>query len=219
MILDEGIDWIARASFAVDSAKSQPEGIPEPRHRVVFNSVFNARFRNTLANPASVDHSNVVQSYHRLWNHVFITESLAFNYPIFIWNREISRYYNLGGFNTIRGYTSGSVVAFRYLLNRIDLGFDVYPDASIKIKLRKRSAMIHAYRLFIILDGLMTQDHLSWNSEACIYGGCGGGFSCLLSGEKQQHIKVSTYVVQPLEAGRLPIVYFQTSFFNFEKRT
>jgi hypothetical protein len=218
LILDEGIDWIARTSFAVDSAKSQPERIPEPRHRVFFNSVFNARFRNTLANPASVDHSNVVQSHHRLWNHVFITESLAFNYPIFIWNREISRYYNLGGFNTIRGYTYGSIAAFRYLLNRFDLGFDVFPNASSKIKLQKRQATIHDYGIFFILDGLLAQDHLSWDSVLHSYGDCGAGFTFLLSGEKQQHIKVSTYAVQPLEAGRLPIVYFQTSFFNFEKK-
>ncbi len=218
LILDEGIDWIARMSFALDSAKSQPEGIPEPRHRVVFNSVFNVRFRNTLANPASVDHSNVVQSYHRLWDHVFITESLTFSYPIYIWNQEISRFYSLGGFNTIRGYTYGSIAAFRYFLNRFDLGFDVFPNASIKIKLRKRRATVHDYRIFFILDGLLAQDHLSWNSVAHIYGSCGAGFTFLLSGEKQQHIKVSTYVVQPLQAGRLPIVYFQTSFFNFEKK-
>jgi hypothetical protein len=218
LILDEGIDWIARTSFAVDSAKSQPEGSPEPRNRVICSSVFNTRFRDTLKNPVSIDHNNIMQSYHRLWDHVFIAESLTFSYPIFIWNREISRYYSLGGFNTIRGYTYGSIAAFRYLLNRFDLGFDVFPNESIKIKLRKRSAMIHDYRLFIILDGLMAQDHLSWNSAAHIYGGCGGGFSCLLSGEKQQHIKVTTYVVQPLEASRLPIVYFQTSFFNFAKK-
>jgi hypothetical protein len=217
LILDEGIDWVGRMSFVLDTGKSQPEVLPEPRHRIFFSSVFDMRFRDTLTNPASLDHSNFLQSNHRLWNRVFITESLAFNYPIYIWNEKISHYYSLGGFKTIRGYTDGSITAFRYLLNRIDLGLEVFPNGSVEIKVLKRSATMHDYRILFVVDGLLAQDHLSWDSEPKLYGGCGGGFACLLSGEKQQHIKVSTYIVQPLQAGRLPVVYFQTSFFNFEK--
>lgn len=208
LTLDEGIDWIANMSFVVDSAKSKPEGTPEPNHRIVFSSVFNTRFRNVLTNPVSIDHSNVVQTNHQLRDRVFIAESLAFNYPIYTWNRDISTYYSLGGFNTIRGYPYGSIVGFRYLLNRFGMGTRVFSEAQIKLKLFKRKATIHDYRLLLILDGLLAQDHLSLDSAVNFYGGCGGGFSFLISGEKQQHIKVSIYVVQPIELGRLPIFYF-----------
>jgi len=217
-ILDEGIDWIAKTSFVVDSANSRPEGTTIPNHRVVFGSVFSIRLRNTLTNPVSVDHSNVLQTNHQLGDRVFITESLAFNYPIYIWNRDISNYNSLGGFNTIRGYSYGSIVVFRYLLNRFDIGALIFPKAQIKLKLLKRKATIHDYRAFFIFDGLLAQDHLSWDSAVNAYGGCGGGLSFLISGEKQQHIKLSTYIVQPIEPGRLPVFYFQTSFFNFESK-
>jgi hypothetical protein len=216
LILDEGIDWNARMSFVLDSAKSLPVGGPEPKHIVVFSSMFNTRFRNVLTNPVSIDNSNVLQTNHQLGDRVIITESLGFNYPIYIWNRDISMYHSLGGFDTLRGYPYGSIAAFRYLLNRIDLGAGVFPNA--RIKLLKRRATIHDYRIFFIFDGLLAQDHLSWDSAVNVYGGCGAGFAFLISGEKQQHIKVSTYVVQPIEPGRFPIFYFQTSFFSFEKK-
>jgi len=218
LILDEGIDWIARLSFVIDSAKSRPAGAPEPKHSVVFSSVFNTRFRNVLTNPVSIDHTNVLRTNHQIGDRLFLTESIGFNYPIYIWNRDITTYYSLGGFNTIRGYSYGSIAAFRYLLNRFDLGARVLPNAQIKLKLKKRRATIGDYRVFFIFDGLLTQDHLSWDSELNVYGGCGAGFAFLISGEKQYQIKVSTYVVQPIEPGRLPIFYFQTSFFNFEKQ-
>jgi hypothetical protein len=218
LTLDEGIDWIAKTSFVVDSAKSRPDGTPEPKNRVVFSSVFSTRFRNTLTNPVNIDHSNALQTNHQLGDRLFITELLGFNYPIYTWNKKISSYYGLGGFDTIRGYTYGSIVAFRYLLNRFDISARVLPNAEIKLKLLKRRATIHDYRLFFIFDGLLAQDRLSWDSAVNAYGGCGGGLTFLISGERQQHVKLSTYVVQPIEPGRLPIFYFQTSFFNFEKK-
>jgi hypothetical protein len=218
LTLDEGIDWIAKTSFVVDSTKSWPEGTPEPKHGVVFSSVFNTRFRNVITNPVSIGHSIAVQTSHQLRDRLFITESLGFNYPIFVWNEDISNYFNLGGFDTLRGYPYGSIAAFRYLLNRFDLGAGVFPNAQIKLKLLKRRATIHDYRVFFILDGLLAQDHLSWDSAVNIYGGCGGGLSFLISGEKQQHVKLSTYIVQPIDPGLFPIFYFQTSFYNFESQ-
>lgn len=218
LILDEGIDWIAKLSFVLDSAKSLPAGSPAPKHGIGFSSVFSTRFRDVLTNPVSIDHTNVLRTSHQFGDRLFLTESIGFNNPIYIWNTEVAGFYSLGGFNTIRGYSYGSVAAFRYLLNRIDLGAGVFPNAQIKLKLRKRRATIGDYRIFLILDGLLAQDRLSWDSPVNIYGGCGAGFAFLISGEKQQHLKVSTYVVQPVEPGRFPIFYFQTSFFNFEKQ-
>jgi hypothetical protein len=205
-------------SFVLDSTKSRTEGTPVPRHSVVFSSVFNTRFRNVVTNPVSIAHGNILQTNHQLGDRVFITELLGFNYPIFVWNEDISNYYSLGGFDTLRGYPYGSIAAFRYLLNRFDLGAGVFPNAQIKLKLLKREATIHDYRVFFIFDGLLAHDHLSWDSAVNVYGGCGGGLSFLISGEKQQHIKLSTYIVQPIEPGRSPIFYFQTSFYNFEKK-
>lgn len=218
LVLDEGIDWIAKLSFAVDTVKSLPVGAPEPKHSVVFSSEFNTRFRNVLTNPVSINHNNVLRTNHQFGKRLFLTESIGFSYPIYIWDDEISRYYSLGGFNTIRGFSYGSIAAFRYLLNRIDLGARVFPNGQINLKLRKRRATIGDYRVFFIFDGLLAQDRLSWDSAVNIYGGCGAGFAFLISGEKKQHLKVSTYVVQPIEAGRFPIFYFQTSLFNFEKQ-
>ncbi|UCF99418.1 MAG: hypothetical protein JSV89_07740 [Spirochaetaceae bacterium] len=216
--LDEGIDWIARMSFAVDSGRSQPEGSPVPDNRVAFSSAIDTRFRNSLTNPVSIDHNNTLQTTHQLRERVFITETLGFNYPMYTWHKDISSFYSLGGFDSLRGYPYGSIAAFRYVLNRFDLGVAVFRNAQIKIKLGKRRATIGDYRLFFILDGLLTQNHLSWDSPVNTYGGGGGGFVFLISGERQQHIKVSTYIVQPIEAQMFPIFYFQTSFFNFEKR-
>ena len=217
LVLDEGIDWIARLSFVLDSSKSRSAGAPTPKHSVVFSSLFNTRFRNVLTNPVGIDHKNVLITNLQFGDRLFLTESIGFSCPIYIWNEEISSYYSLGGFNTMRGYSYGSIAAFRYLPNRIDLGAGVFPNAQIKLKLRKRRATIGDYRVFCIFDGLLAQDHLSWDSAVNVYGGCGAGFAFLVSGEKQQHLKVSAYVVQPVEQGRLPIFYFQTSFFNFEK--
>jgi len=218
LILDEGIDWIAKLSFVLDSGKPLPVGSPEPKHSAVFSSVFSTRFRNVLTNPVSIDHGNELRTNHHLGDRLFLTESLGFNYPFYIWNRDVAGYYSLGGFNTIRGYSFGSIAAFRYLLNRFDLDVRVFQNAQIKLKLLRRRATIHDYRLFFIFDGLLAQDHLSWDSVVNVYGGCGAGFAFLISGENQGHIKLSAYVVQPIESGRLPIFYFQTSFYNIEKQ-
>jgi hypothetical protein len=43
------------------------------------------------------------------------------------------------------------------------------------------------------------------------------GFAFLISGERGHHLKLSAYAVQPVEAGRLPIFYFQIGFFSFER--
>jgi hypothetical protein len=217
--LDKGIDWIAELSFAVDQGRNRPAGGPEPRHRVVFGSQFYMRFRDELSNPASIDHRSLLKTYHRFGEHGTITDSLGLSYPIFIWNTEISRFYSLGGFDTIRGYSYGSIAAFRYLLNRLDLGFDIFQNAGINFKVLKRSMRIHDYTLFLIIDGLLAQDHLSWDTPVQIYGGCGAGFSFLMSGQRGNHLKLSAYAVQPVVAGRLPIFYFQMSFFSFEQQT
>jgi len=66
LILDEGIDWIAKLSFVLDSGKPLPVGGPEPRHSAVFSSVFSTRFRNVLTNPVSIDHGNELRTNHYL---------------------------------------------------------------------------------------------------------------------------------------------------------
>lgn len=212
------MNWISRLAFDLDTAKGTNEPESDSRPRLYFDSVFDLRFRNVLSNPASLDSSNVLGAALQFGRCFLITERLAVSFPLYVWNRQNPAYYSIGGHDSIRGYVCDSISAFRYALLNTDVALRLFPDSSVGLRFGKRRARARELRLLLMMDALIMQDRLSWQSAVKPLASAGGGLSFLVTGERQRQLRVSTQMVQAFEHGRSPILYFQASFFSFERR-
>ncbi len=146
-------------------------------------------------------------------------ERVTLNYPIYVWNKELTGFYSLGGFESIRGYDTDSINAFRFFLFSSNVERDILKDRELRIKVTKRRIVrLHQYRIFMFLDAFLTQDHLSLRSDFHHYASAGIGASCNLSGRESTHFNVRLYAAQGLTNKFAPILYLRTSLFNFSKK-
>ncbi len=217
-ILDKGTDLIQKLS--VDFNTIQPKG---QTRRLVFEglyagSVFTSRFRNRFSNPVSIDNENKLLFHSELFSPWFIEEKASMNIPVKIWMKEISGFYTLGGFDSIRGYADNSINSFRFLLVSNSLKRSIFPDKEVKFKLSKLRVYLHQFTLFFLLDELLTQDRLSIHSPLESYTSLGSGISFVMSGKEKVHLHTELYIAQPLKNKLPPVIYFKTSLFSFEKK-
>ena len=149
---------------------------------------------------------------------MFIEEKLSVNYPIKIYDKEKVNYYQLGGFDNIRGYGQGAINAIRFLLLSTNLEGIILRDKEIQFKKSKRNTTIHQFALLFLLDGLLEQDRLNIHSPVHVHSSLGAGFSFLITREEKKHLKVAVYAAQPLEGGFSPVIYMRSTLFNFESK-
>lgn len=151
-----------------------------------------------------------------LW---FFEERVTLNYPIYVWNRELFGFYILGGFESIRGYETDSLNAFKFCLLSSNIEREFLRGRELKIKLSERRAVVlHQYRIIMFFDGLITQDHLSLRSQFHKYGSAGIGVACNLSGRERMHFNIRFYAAQGFSEKFAPIIYLRTSMFNFSTK-
>jgi len=217
-ILDKGTDLIQKVS--VDYNTIQPKG---KTRKLVFeglyaSSVFTSRFRSRFSNPVSIDNENKLLFHSEILSPWSIEEKVSMNIPVKIWMKELSGFYTLGGFDSIRGYADNSINSFRFLLLSNNLKREISPDKEWKFKLSKLRVYVHQFTLFFLLDELLTQDRLSVHSPLKSYTSIGSGISFVMSGKGKGHFYTELYIAQPLKNKLPPVIYFKTSLFSFEKK-
>ena len=124
----------------------------------------------------------------------------------------------IGGFNTIRGYDEDSILCFRFLLVSFTLEKEFFTEKEISFDLKNTENTIHQYRFFILIDSLFSQSSLPVDSPVDVYLSIGGGFSFVLSGLGKRHLRIDTYISQPLKKNNKPVLYFKASQYNLEKK-
>jgi len=215
-VLDNGVDLIERVGLIYNTL-----GVKELPNRIevegfYFRSLFDFRYRNSFSNPLSADNRNVFLLHTNIRNRLFIEEKLSVNYPIKIYDKEKACYYQLGGFDNIRGYGRGAVNAIRFLLLSTSLENEILRTKEIQFRKSERHTTIHQFTLLFLLDGLFEQDRLNIHTPVHFHSSLGAGFSFLITREGKKHLKVAVYAAQPLESGFSPIIYMRSTLFNFE---
>ena len=217
-ILDEGVDLIERVGVIYNTL-----GVKELPTRIevegfYFRSLFDFRYRDSFSTHLSTDNHNVFLLHTNIRNRLFIEEKLSLNYPIKVSDKEKVYYYQLGGFDNIRGYGLGAINSIRFLLLSTNLEYEIFRDKEIQFKKSERHTTLHQFTLLFLLDGLFEQDRLNIHSQVHFYSSLGAGFSFLITRGGKKHLKVSVYAAQPLESGFFPVIYLRSTVFNFESK-
>jgi len=215
-ILDEGVDLTERVGFIYNTL-----GVKESSNRIEIEGfycrlLFYFRYRNFFGNPLSSDNSNLFLLHTNIRNRLFIEEKLSVNYPIKIYDKEKVYYYQLGGFDNIRGYGKGAINAIRFLLLSTSLEREILRNKEIQFRKSERHTTIHQFTLLFLYDGLFEQDRLNIHTPVHFHSSLGAGFSFLITREGKKHLKVAVYAAQPLESGFSPVIYMRSTLFNFE---
>jgi hypothetical protein len=215
-VLDKGVDLTERVGFIYNTlgVKELPKKIEV--EGFYFRSLFSFRYRNSFNNPLSIDNHNVSLLNTNIRDRLFIEGKLSLNYPIKVYDKEKLNYYQLGGFDNIRGYGQGAINGVWFLLLGTNLELEILRDREIQIRKSKRNTTIHQFTLLFLSDGLFEQDRLNIHSPLYFHSSLGGGFSFLITRDEKKHLKVAVYAAQPLERGFSPIIYMRSTLFNFE---
>lgn len=101
-MLDEGTDITLRTGAIYHTLEAK-----KPEHMltfegVYFSSFFDWIFRNSFNDPTSLSNANRLILKFGLHERWLFEEAVSLNYPIKTWVRDISGFYALGGFDTIR---------------------------------------------------------------------------------------------------------------------
>ena len=214
-VIDKGVDLTERMGFIYNtlgvkelSKKIEVEGF-------YFRSLFSFRYRNSFSNPLSIDNHNVSMLHTNIRDRLFLEGKLSLNYPIKVYDKGKLNYYQLGGFDNIRGYGQGAINAVWFLLLGTNLELEILRDREIQIRKSEPKTTIHQFTLLFLLDGLFEQDRLNIHSPLHFHSSLGAGFSFLITRYEKKHLKVAVYAAQPLERGFYPVIYMRSTLFNF----
>ena len=113
-VLDSGVDLSLKLSAEVETLEEQ-DLAEDLFTGFKGRSTVDWRFRGDLTTPVSLDHNNQVSLLVGS-PALFAEETLRVSYPFHVWNADVSRFYSLGGVDSIRGYRAGDLTALRYAL-------------------------------------------------------------------------------------------------------
>jgi hypothetical protein len=217
-VLDEGTDYNLQLGAVYHTLRAKNLERMLSFEGLYLSTMFDTAFRDSLSNLTILINSNNLLFKFGTKKGWQLEEKLNLNYPVYIWNREISSFYSLGGFDSIRGYEQRSINAFRFLLVSSTIEKDIFKDSELKFRLWKLQVRAHQFALFFLFDQLFSQDTMSLHSPISLDTSVGSGLSFVLSGKTRGHFKVELYAAQPFEQNRWPILYFKTSLYSFEKK-
>ena len=214
-VIDKGVDLTERMGFIYNTlgVKELPKKIEV--EGFYFRSLFSFRYRNSFSNPLSIDNHNVSMLHTNIRDRLFLEGKLSLNYPIKVYDKGKLNYYQLGGFDNIRGYGQGAINAVWFLLLGTNLELEILRDREIQIRKSEPKTTIHQFTLLFLLDGLFEQDRLNIHSPLHFHSSLGAGFSFLITRYEKKHLKVAVYAAQPLERGFYPVIYMRSTLFNF----
>ncbi len=214
-VLEDGFDLVPKLSFIYDGVRAL-----DPTNKLYFKglnyrTVFKARFRDGFDTPVDMRNENQLLYHCNIRSSWFFILRGTLDYPIAIWEKKLAGYYELGGFDTIRGYENRSINAFSFNLFTVDTEHELFRDR--ELTLLKNRLRIHQFRLKLLIDSLLYQESIGLKSDLHYLASLGAGFSFVLSGQKNSHFKTELFIARGLQSGNKPILYFRTSLFNLEK--
>ena len=217
-LVDEGIDLVPQVFLVYDNMTAvDPNQVLEVTGSAGRVTV-SERFRNSFENPVSLELQNRLLFQYLLGENWSIEEHLSFDTLIEIWRDELVKMYQLGGFDSVRGYAPNEIEAVRVGMLSSELSRRILRSLDTSFSPRERRRIsIHQYRVFAFSDVAVTQGSLPIDSSVSYYGSGGVGIGAVLS-RRRIHLDVSLAAAQPFELGRLPVVYLRTTLFNFERR-
>lgn len=214
-VLDDGVNLVPKLGFVYNDlrARSPEEGLYF--NGLYFGSFFSQWFRQSFDNPVSLVHSNNLLLYFNIGEYWKLHQKVTLQYPMVVWNNRLASFYSLGGFDSIRGVVFGSIHSYRFLFFSTNLEMEIFPGAEVPFTPFKLQARLHQFRLFLLLDELLSQQSLDARSPILSYTSVGGGFAFVLSGKEGGHFEIMLYAAQQLGGEPFaPIIYLKTSLFD-----
>ncbi len=217
-LVDEGIDLVPQVFLIYDNMRAvDPNRVLEVSG-IAGRVTVSERFRNSFENPVSLELQNRLLFQYLLGENWSIEENVSFDTLIDIWRDELVKMYQLGGFDSVRGYAPNEIEAVRAGMLSTELSRRILRSLDTSFSPRERRRIsIHQYRVFAFSDVAVTQRSLPIDSSPSYYGSAGLGIGAVVS-RGRIHLDVSLAAAQPFELGRLPVVYLRTTLFNFERR-
>jgi hypothetical protein len=217
-VLDDGVDLVPKLGFVYNDlrARSPEEGLYF--NGLYFGSFFSLRFRQSFDNIVSLDHSNNLLLYFNIGEYWKLHQKVTLQYPMVVWNNRLASFYSLGGFDSIRGVVFGSIPSYRFLFFSTNLEKEIFPGAEVPFTPFKLQTRLHQFRLFLLLDELLSQQCLDAHSPLLSYTSVGGGFAFVLSGKEGGHFDIMLYTAQQIGVPFAPIIYLKTSLFDLERQ-
>ncbi len=216
-LVDEGLDLRPEVFFIYDNMKAvQPNRALELTGTAGRLSL-SERFRNSFTNPVSLELQSRVLFQALIGDEWGIEEHLSFDTLIDVWRDDLARMYQLGGFDSVRGYAPNEIKAVRAGMLSSEVSRRVLRswDRSFTVRERRR-VQVHQHRVFVLNDVAVTQKELNLESKASFHGSAGLGIGTVVS-IGRVHLDVSVAAAQPFDIERLPVAYVRTTLFNFER--
>ena len=214
-VLTEGYELVPKLSLVYDGLRAVDPSSMLYFRGVYYRTIFPMRYRNTFDRPVQLSNQNLFLYHFNIKRSWFFALRGSLDYPIYVWEEELATFYQLGGFETIRGYEFRSINAFSFLLLNFDVERELFKDR--ELSLFKERLRIHQFRLKLLTDSLLYQESIGLKSDAQYLASLGAGFSFVLSGQKSGHFRIELFAAQGLQSGEGPIFYFRTSLYNFER--
>jgi hypothetical protein len=217
-LVDDGIDLVPEVFLIYDNMRAV-----DPNRTLAFSGVAGRvsvaqRYRNSFSNPVSLELENRLLFQYLLGPDWSIEEHLSFDTLLDIWREDLVTLYQLGGFDSVRGFAPNEIEAVRAGMLSSQLARRILRDLDVSFSPRERRRIsIHQYRLFVFNDLAVTQRNLPLDTAPSFYGSAGLGLGTVVSSGRV-HVDVSVSAAQPFDAGRLPVVYLRTTLFNLERR-
>ena len=217
----EQFEILPTASFQITSLE-----VRRPRQSAELSGSYvriaaAGRFLESLANPVAL-HGR----FGTLWN-IELTERIRLEHqfsgstPLFIWDADDIQPVQMGGFDTLRGYSGTSLSIVRGLLLRntltwlpisqLEIGFDT-PMIGRRDTIRVR---LHDPKVLLALDGAVGQEAIPIDTPPTFVAGSGPGLSLTVSAENSVHFDLRAFLVWPMDRVRWPVFYLQGSLFSF----
>jgi hypothetical protein len=214
-VIDEGLDLAPRLSLQYDSLTAIDPSSSLQFDGFYFRTFLTALFRNGFDRPVELRNENLLLDYFNINRNWFFLIRGSLNYPLAVWDKELASFSQLGGFETIRGYSYNSISAYTFLLATLDVERELLKTR--ELKLLKGRIRLHQFRLKLLADSLLYQASIGLGSDLKYLASLGTGFSFVISGRRNSHFRTEFYAAQGLQSGEWPILYFRTSLFNLER--
>jgi hypothetical protein len=132
-VLEEGVDLIPQISFVYDSVEVEDTNTDPIFSGIYYNTTFSIRYRNAFHTPVDAENKNLFLLHHNLKRIWFFGERVTLNYPIKSWEKELIKFYSLGGIESIRGYEEYSIDSFRFFLLSSNVAREILQDKELRV--------------------------------------------------------------------------------------
>lgn len=196
--------------------------IPSPRQSAALEGAYlrvslTQRFNGSLERPVAL--SGRIQT---LWHHtplarLTLEHQFSAATPFRIFDREFFSPLVLGGYDTVRGYSTRSLSQVRGFSLRNTARWNAVPaiDSTVAVPGNEGPMLlrIHSLNLLAAVDAAIGQEEVGLTSAPSFNLGSGPGFSVTISAADRVHLEVRAMVVWPIEIEPNPAFYVQGAIY------